>query len=733
MAKSDCNLNELSVENAYKRQNNAKWSERKAINAFDTETTDGNVFMLSFSFHCGLESVIDDHTLSGLDSKRIFRYLTHNECRSAINVWYNLDFDANAILSGVLNKKQLCELSITCETEVTINNVEYQIRYVKGKFLSIQDEHRNTYDHFDIGQFFYTSLDEACDEWLNKNKIDEVDTRKFGSNICDKHTEAFEDCENCWSTRQAHNYILEHYKTIKKYAEKDAILTRELGNELIREAEQLDIPMGRPFSTGYMSAEYQRANMDAKPKFGKREYQSMFWDSYYGGRFEVFQRGNVGEVVAPDINSAYPAVMMNLPDPTTLDWIHYCNEPIYNDYRKEPNNFNYDTLKNGDYGVVRVTVTTNENAAIQPFAYKMNGKVKYPVLEDTEITVLKPIFEFAVKQNLVTDYELHECWIAHETDRTTYPFTWIGEQYADRKEYAKKELKRKEQLVKIVLNSGYGKTCQTTEQKRIHHLPENEAYELDEKEKVYPSIFLSKEQREKLGENEVIISSQKCGRRFNPFFASYITGLTRLKLHQSVIEYDIAEDTYMFATDCIMVDKDAYEQSDFSELIQTPNFDLEDKDFRQSAIASLGKWDFDYEGQGFIVGSGVYEVEKPNSDRKTKTRGFTEKSLETSLKELARKNPEGIPIKNDRPLTIPEVLINPDRGNASEFVDDSKTLNPDFDDKRNWEIDELTFNDLLNNHENSEPLILTDELVNRYTPNETKLTKAEQSLAEIMQ
>lgn len=740
MAKSDCKIEDIELEPAYSQQTVPKFSDGKQVNAFDTETFNGDVFMLSYSLDTDFSGVIDTNGIDELSARDIFDKITHRDCRSAINVWYNLDFDVNAILSGLLEQRELAQLAITNNVTTAIDGMQYELSYVKGKFLNITDEHSNQYDHFDISQFFYTSLDNAAEEWLGENKVDEIDTSKFSSKSCNVHAEVDYNCSDCWKDSDAKNYILDNYSTIREYAEKDALLTQRLGRQLVKEAENLQIPMGKPYSTGFISAEFQRANTEEKPKFGKRKYQSFFWDSYYGGRFEVFERGKVGEIVAPDINSAYPAVMRNLPDPTTLTWIFKSNEFKNDDFADEPEPFNIEDLKDADFGVVDVTVTTDSNAKIQPFAYKMNGQVKYPVMENTRITVLKPIFEFALKHGLVTSYTLHDCWLGYEIEETEYPFTWIDELYADRKEMAKKGKEKKELLIKIILNSAYGKTCQTTERKKMIQVGNGEEYICDENEKIYPSVFLSTTQRNHLSDEDVVISSQKCGRRFNPFIAAHITGLTRLELHKSVVEYGLVDDTYMFATDCIMVDKNAYEKSDFSELIETPNYDLENDEFRQSAIDSLGGWDFDYEGTAFIVGSGVYEVEFPDCQkdcvtcndpahsRKTKTRGFTEKSLSTSLKELAHKHPNGVPIANERPLTIPEVLISPidkqtgEKRKVSEFVKNTKELNPNFDTKRNWSVSDVDFHDLLNNQYDSKPLILHDELVGRYG-NHTPTTK----------
>jgi hypothetical protein len=357
---------------------------------------------------------------------------------------------------------------------------------------------------------------------------------------------------------------------------------------------------------------------------------------------------------------------------------------------------------------VRAIVTTKPDNPIQPFAKKVNGKVMYPVLTDTEITVIKPIFVHAVKNGMLHDFELKEAWLGNECDETSYPFKFIDDMYDRRKEFEANGEMKKGKLLKIVLNSLYGKTCQTTEYKEIA----DNSVQIDLSEEphksIYPKDHLSPNWRKQLENTDVIIRSLTAGRRFNPFFASYITGMTRLELHKQVVKHDLVDNTVMFATDCIMVEKEAYDNSDFSEVIKP----------------GLGYWDYDYEGSAFIVGSGVYEVEfnkcQKNSCEvedcediehrtKTKTRGFLEKTIDKTLKNMAQKYPMGIPLDNRRPLTIAEVLISPERGNVSQFVADSKKMLPDFDTKRYWERESPTFHDLLESSEKSQPIDLLSE------------------------
>lgn len=44
------------------------------------------------------------------------------------------------------------------------------------------------------------------------------------------------------------------------------------------------------------------------------------WKSYFGGRFEMLQRGFIGKAHVYDINSAYPYAITQLPDLTKGDW-----------------------------------------------------------------------------------------------------------------------------------------------------------------------------------------------------------------------------------------------------------------------------------------------------------------------------------------------------------------------------------------------------------------------------
>ena len=654
MSKSDTPLDDISLAKAYKPPTKPKWASDKQINGFDTETADGNIFMLSVAWE-GEAGEYAENNGEFVPSETLWDYITHKKARGSLNMWYNLNFDANVLLSHLLTDKQLAILTTSARVEAD----GYEITFIPGKFLKVRDEHGNTCTHYDASQFFYTSLDKAAKKWLNKGKRSGIDTSKFGKKD---------------EKSSVNDYILKHWFAIRKYAKVDAELVRDLWKEAVKTGEELDIPMGLPFSTGYLAESYLNHKMPEKPGIGPKDMANLAWDSYKGGRFEIFKRGDVGKVAGPDINSAYPYVFSMLPDPKTLRW-------------EREQSANIEAISNADYGFVKITVTTDSSRTIQPFGVKVDGKLKYPALEEKEITVVKDVFIHAYENGLIEDFTLQDCWLGYETVGTHYPFDFINSMYETRKEFEANGYMKKGLLLKIILNSMYGKTCQTT--------PKREAVtdeiDLGSNQEFVPSLSLPKMLREAY-ENG-FVETLECGHWFNPFLASYITSITRLELHKRVLEYGLEDDTVMMATDCLMVQKEAYDNSNFEN-------DLVEE--------GLGNWDYDYAGKAFVIGAGVYEVEKEDGSTKTVTRGFREADLEGKLKDACEGSDGAITIESLRPKTIAEAVWHGQKiSDVGQFLEFSRELKPDMDDKRKW-LGEADFSDYLEGTQNSKPLIIRE-------------------------
>ena len=56
------------------------------------------------------------------------------------------------------------------------------------------------------------------------------------------------------------------------------------------------------------------------------DLQEFAWNSYFGGRFEIIQRGFIGKAWIYDINSAYPYALSKIPDITKGNWVYGMQE-----------------------------------------------------------------------------------------------------------------------------------------------------------------------------------------------------------------------------------------------------------------------------------------------------------------------------------------------------------------------------------------------------------------------
>lgn len=692
MSKSDTPLHRIDVSRARDRLTQPAWHGERPIHGFDTETSDGTLFMLSVAADGYEGYTVDnigdatDGDVTPLSTDRVLDELTKGKFRKGVGVWYNLKFDVDVIFSR-LPRRNLKELRLQNRTEYE----DYELSYIPGKALTIR-RNGQKYEHYDVSQILPGGLNSVADEWLQgRSKLEtaEADVERFGDG----------------------DYVRENIGAIREYAERDAELTRDVWSAFVEVAEgEVGIPCGRPYSTGYIAADYLRSTLDAKPGWALNSMQQMAWDAYHGGRFEVARRGEVGDSVVPDINSAYPNEMAELPDPSTLVW-EMDDDPTA------------DRLREADYGFVEVTVTTDAEKPLQPFAVKIDDAVRYPALDGHRLTVLVDEFLFALDEGMLTDYEIHKAALGSEEEYTLHPYSFVDEMYEKRKTWEDPDTEpyrpKAARVLKIVLNSMYGKTCQTDLRARL--LDDDEQMSMEDVNDLPASErFVAAHN----GESKVIVR-QVGGKLFNPFIAAYITGRTRLELLRRIVEYDLEDATHMLATDSLTIDREAFEATDFADDLVKPG---------------LGNWDYDARGDAFIVGSGVYEVALRNDDgaplyeptdgapddvgyvaegsvyasdtraTKTGTRGFREADLDGGLRAAAEEAGDSreIPIENQRPITLNEAL-NPysdkyDLTDVARFDKMERTLSSDFDGGRDWSNDEPTYSDLLDGAEESEPL-----------------------------
>ena len=669
MSKSDRELSRIDLSPAYKPPRKPKWRDGKSVNGLDTETFSGNVFCISKAGSSGTRTLYDP---DGINANELFKFMTSSDLEGKINVFYNLRFDAGAIIKTLLNQDQIDDQAIFSEVKLSDN---WKILRIPGKLFSISAgftfngyfKRKRTWSFYDASQFVRGSLDSASRQWLGRKKADEeIEIDKFSDR----------------------DYRVNKQADISYYCEQDSVLVRDLYDKFSDMAEEAGIPAGFPISTGAMAEQYYRTEFDEKIKWSNKQTAKMGWDSYHGGRFEVIKRGYVGRTVTYDINSAYPYHASELADPYELDW-----------YKTK----NVDELRNGEMGFVRAKVTTKD-LPIQPFGIKSDklDKLIFPQLKWTKLTVPQETFIYALDNDMIKDYKILDAYttIPVPPEQLTRPFSFLQDLYRWRKELERDGQQLMANIIKIVINSVYGKTAQIV--KQIREI--NEDYDLKRYEDVFPAQFLPERVRYKYG---TIIKSYKSGRWFNPILASLITARTRLQLLKFIYNNNLEHKTIMLATDSLM----------FEQPVTVNTSD------------ELGGWDEESSGSTYVVGSGVYEIfnDKYADGYKTKARGFSEyegeggKSLYLSTAGIDDPRNNTLSVAQNRPLTDRELLWSArDYSSIAGFNHSIRKISANMDDKRRWAND-LTFANLARTSQTSRPLEVRRGKI--YNPDEPEFGK----------
>jgi len=232
-------------------------------------------------------------------------------------------------------------------------------------------------------------------------------------------------------------------------------------------------------------------------------------ETIHGGRAEVFVKTPIviPDVKMYDFNSFYPWAMANLPLITSGRWEHVYQ--FVNEYE----------------GLYRATGYVK--------------KCRYPIILKTFRN-----FEYANGERIVdapvTSYELREAFKSEEFDSEKINgWIWIPDDNSKNpfEDYVKQFYEKKNSVVKedprfvtykLLLNCLYGKTYQTV---RLTDYEEE------------PNIIWN-EQRKKAVKNEIVY---RAGGIYLPHVGSWITGMSRAKLHQDMHTYeaiDCATDSF---------------------------------------------------------------------------------------------------------------------------------------------------------------------------------------------
>ena len=284
--------------------------------------------------------------------------------------------------------------------------------------------------------------------------------------------------------------------------------------------------------------------------------------AFYGGRIETLLYGDYRHTVYhADINSAYPSAMLQLPSFAHGEWLHVTTLHTRENVLESPlvGLFKVSWRYTGDHS----------KAVLCPFPWRSKmGYVYFPPAGTAWVwgPEVKMCLEHMNKGRFKFDVRITESW-QFFPDEDVRPFYFIQEMYDLRKEYVKQK-NGAEKVIKLGLNSLYGKTAQSLGYR-----------EEDGRKPPYHSMVV----------------------------AGMVTSMTRAKMMEAALQ--CPNDVIMLATDGI------YSKKPFD----VPGMYSTDK--------VLGQWEVEQHEYMTIVASGVYWYKSVEKKENAFSRGFDKYTL----------------------------------------------------------------------------------------------------------
>jgi len=383
-------------------------SKLRPIHALDTETYDGNIFLIADSNGKFLDT--------NITAESVISFLFQKRYQNAWNFFYNLGYDAEVILKLLGTKLNLYRKT----RRLYFLHNGYKIHYIPNKCLRIKKGHHSAV-FYDIAQFHGSSLVNA----YQKN-IGRLDSKYL--EMKNKRTQ-FSPTFYRRNRPQVRNYCIQDCKLTKRLAEKWIKLFHNA----------FSFYPARWISSGYLAEKVLINNNVNIPKFDSISYeiQEFAWKSYYGGRFEILKRGFVGIAYLYDINSAYPYAITQIPDLSNGQWIR--RKSIHKDAK---------------LGFFRILADIPDCKYVPPFPFRKHSIIIFPSGKFETYVTLAELLECEKKfYKIIDSYQF-------VTETEYYPYKDFIEKMYLKRIQLKKKNDPMQLPIKIILNSIYGKTGQ---------------------------------------------------------------------------------------------------------------------------------------------------------------------------------------------------------------------------------------------------------------------------------
>ncbi len=401
---------------------------------FDTETYASNGNLLCLCTSVGSTLFITGYETRQPSFKYIFNFFsTCKMSPKAIFVAYNLKFDAEVILK-TLGEKVLTKFYRDDKFQGEYDG--YKIKYIPKKFLSIQKD-KETLMFFDALQFFIgsgvdgkTDLDSVAKLWLGKQK--QYDG-KYQNKVFPSH----------------HKITNEELDKIVQYCYKDSCLVKNLMDKWVGIFhDNFKFYPDKYYSAGYLTSQYYKTQLQEFYSFTDIPYvvNELSYKCYFGGHFEIFQRGGLKNIHHYDIKSAYPHAMAKLPDLNIGHWHKMKN--ILEIYQSKLGFFEIETEINENY-LAPFLLRQLSGLVICP-----TGKIRTHVTLD-ELKIALEYYD--IKPKNISGYIFKEKLQTCPTPKTEFN-KLIQNMYNMR---TKQTNEGQKYVYKVLLNAGYGKFAQT--------------------------------------------------------------------------------------------------------------------------------------------------------------------------------------------------------------------------------------------------------------------------------
>lgn len=314
----------------------------------------------------------------------------------------------------------------------------YYIKWVPGKMFEVAGFEEETRKYvrvciYDIFSFFGCKFTDALKTWVPEYQGNDVIERG----------KAKRDVFTWDDIAMIEEYWREEIDQLVVLA--DALRTN------LRNGAELEL--GRWYGPGAIASALfkKHGTRDAMSRAIPDAVNEAAQHAYFAGRFELWQAGfHDGKVWQNDINSAYPAAMIHLPNLAKGKWVYVENVQridhfgVYHIRRKERR-----LSRKEEW------LAFNSTQGPQPLPYRVHsGEVRFPEWVDG--------WYWSPEARLVwgdDSYEFVEGWVFVETDTSDRPFAWVADMYERRLRF-KAEKNPAQLSVKLGLNSLYGKMAQ---------------------------------------------------------------------------------------------------------------------------------------------------------------------------------------------------------------------------------------------------------------------------------